>query len=296
MVLNANVKVRKRVDPSFIEIYEGDEWQVFTRVWMGIVPPHGTEAGYACVVGEVYDDDPRQKPRPKILLDEGQALHPDDWDGEIVEYYEDLFYTEIDGENIAKHTNPTLHDLRMVSVALKDLYQVDMGWTLPAHPPFTQFLRSTEGLCLYDSDIDPETYKQWFPTYRSSDNVLSIMDEPPMGDDQEYGKQLVETLLARNELQVNEHCKLFQNSHLSHPVRAVGLVCAAMQVWDWTFAIRDIEEGDGYEDIIDADMEEEAKAQLNAEDAVRLWQAGINTGLSDEEAQAIENSIFSNVT
>ena len=290
--MNTSVKVRKRKDHGLVEIDEGNGWNVYTRVWMGIIPPKGNEAGYACVVGEVYDNDPRQKPRPKIVLDEAQALDPEDWDKDVVGRFKVLFYTEIDGVDITKVTNPTMHDLRIASVSLKDLYQVDMGITVPNQPPFMQFLRSTEGLCVYDSNIDPVDYKSWFPTYKSNDLTLALMDTPPMGDDEEYGKQLVETLLARNELQINDHCKLFHNSHLAHPVRAVALICAAMQVWDYTFIVRDIEESDGYEEMLDADDEEQIKAELAAEDSVRLWQAGMDTGLSDEEKKVIENSIF----
>ena len=55
--------------------------------------------------------------------------------------------------------------------------------------------------------------------------------------------------MGRNELHVNDHCKLFQNSHLAHPVRAVELACSAMQVWDWSYMVRDAQMGDGYEKI-----------------------------------------------
>ena len=158
--MNPNVTVRKRKDPGLVEIDEGDGAVLYTRVWIGMVPPKGLEPGYACVVGEVFDDDPRQKPRPKILLDEAQALSPDDWDKDTVDRYRDLFYTDIEGPDgvveATKASNPTLHDLRIAAVALKDLYKGEMGITLPHHPPFTAFLRATEGLCLYDDQVDPE--------------------------------------------------------------------------------------------------------------------------------------------
>jgi len=296
--MNVNVTVSALANDELIEIDEGDGPVVYTRVWMGLVPPKGLEPGYACVVGEVYDDDPRQKPRPKILLDEAQALSPDDWPSETVEKYHDLFYTDIEGSDpgcvmeAAKASNPTLHDLRIAAVSLKDIYMVRQGITLPHHIPFTAFLRATEGLCLYDEHIDPEQYKDWFPTFRSFSRSMPIIDEVPMGDDEEYGRQLVETLLGRNELHVNEHCKLFQNSHLAHPVRAVGLVCSAMQVWDYSFKIRDVQINDGYEDIVDEEDVEELKAELNKEDAVRLWQAGMSSGLSKAEVNWMEEGTF----
>lgn len=262
---------------------------------MGIVPPKGLEAGYCAVVGELFDDDPRQKPRPKILLDEGQALNPENFSEEIVGKYRDLFYTDIgdplEGDGVissTKASNPTLHDLRGAAVALKDLYRVEMGIALPSEPPFTAFLRATEGLCIYDDAIDPEQYKSWFPTFSSIDYRMAIMDEVPMGEDEEYGRQLVETLLARNELHVNDHCKLFQNSHLAHPIRAVGLVCAAMQVWDWSFMVRDVQVSDGYDEIVDEKELEDARVETAADDAVRMWQAGLNPGFSQVEQKYIE--------
>tara|TARA_R110002110_G_scaffold27028_3_gene98830 strand:+ start:450 stop:1352 length:903 start_codon:yes stop_codon:yes gene_type:complete len=289
--MNINVKVKRRKDPGLVEIDEGDGNPVlYTRVWMGIVPPKGLEAGYCAVVGELFDDDPRQKPRPKILLDEGQSLNPKDFPNETVERYRDLFYTDIgdpleddDFISATKASNPTLHDLRGAAVALKDLYRVEMGIALPSEPPFTAFLRATEGLCIYDDAIDPAQYQSWFPTFTSIDHRMAIMDEVPMGEDEEYGRQLVETLLARNELHVNDHCKLFQNSHLAHPVRAVGLVCAAMQVWDWSYMVRDVQVSDGYEEIVSDEEIEEARAETAEEDAVRMWQAGLNPGFSEME-------------
>lgn len=294
--MNTNVTVKKRKDPGLVEIDEGDGNPVlYTRVWMGIVPPKGLEAGYCAVVGELFDDDPRQKPRPKILLDEGQALNPENFSEEIVGKYRDLFYTDIgdplEGDGVissTKASNPTLHDLRGAAVALKDLYRVEMGIALPSEPPFTAFLRATEGLCIYDDAIDPEQYKSWFPTFSSIDNRMAIMDEVPMGEDEEYGRQLVETLLARNELHVNDHCKLFQNSHLAHPIRAVGLVCAAMQVWDWSFMVRDVQVSDGYDEIVDEKELEDARVETAADDAVRMWQAGLNPGFSQVEQKYIE--------
>ena len=44
-----------------------------------------------------------------------------------------------------------------------------------------------------------------------------------------------------------------------------------MQVWDWSYMVRDVQMGDGYEEILADEDLEEAKAQLNAEDAVRMW-------------------------
>ena len=65
-----------------------------------------------------------------------------------------------------------------------------------------------------------------------------------------------------------------------------------MQVWDWSYMVRDLQMGDGYEEILADEDLEEAKAQLNAEDAVRMWQAGLNPGFSDAERKLLDQSLF----
>ncbi len=65
-----------------------------------------------------------------------------------------------------------------------------------------------------------------------------------------------------------------------------------MQVWDWRYMVRDVQMGDGYDEILADEDLEEAKAQLNAEDAVRMWQARLNPGFSDAERKLLDGSLF----
>lgn len=287
--MNTNIKVRLTKDPDLFEVrdYEGGPAEYYTRVWMAVVPPVADEPGYVGVLGELYDNDKRQKARPKVLLDEGQALDPKDFDAGVVDAYRDSFFVDLEDKegsviSVAKRDNPTLDDLRMACIALKDLYLLgaDDGALCLAPPnnnPFLGYMRGTEGLTLYSPDVGEHQYKEWFPTFTSTGWTLSITDEIPMGDDEEYGKQLIESLLARDELRINEHCNLFQNSRLKHPVRAVGLMCAAMQVWDYSFRIREIQETDGYESLGEAeDREDQMREEVSEEMATIFWQAGVN--------------------
>ena len=56
--------------------------------------------------------------------------------------------------------------------------------------------------------------------------------------------------------------------------------------------VRDVQMGDGYDEILADEDLEEAKAQLNAEDGVRIWQAGLNPGFSDAERKLLDESLI----
>ena len=96
------------------------------------------------------------------------------------------------------------------------------------------------------------------------------MDNPPMAQDEDVNKQLVEDLLARDELQINSTCQHFQNAALTNPVRAVGLLCAVFQSHDYHFFdARFREESDGYEAIEDIDARN--RQVPGHETRYRLW-------------------------
>ncbi len=287
--MNTRVHIRHRKDMDVIEVadYDGAEAMALSRLQMGIVPPleDGTEPGYCCVVGELYDDDPRQKPRPKILLDEGHALVPDDW--AQAEKFPDVFWSEVQTDEGSRRVRncdrPTLTDLRHAAIALKDLYQIETAY-IPYAPgsdtnpdPFLGYLLQTNGLVSYSDEFDEYTYEEWFPGYRHRDATLGIINNPPMAQDEEVNKQLVEDLLARDELQINDSCRLFQRGDLTNPVRAVGLLCAVYQSHDFSFyELREQEPSDGYETIEEANARVSASRDaMGRSDKVRRWQAGL---------------------
>jgi len=287
--MNTRVHVAHRKDVALVEIadYPGAPPQTFARLAMAMVPPldDGSEPGYCCVVGEAYDDDPRQKPRPKVVLDEGQALVPEDWPAP--EKFGDVFWSSVEADGKSRQVRncdrPTLTDLRHAAIALKDLYHIETAY-LPAAPgteynpdPFLTYLLQTNGLVSYSDEFDALTYKEWYPSFRKTDATLGLVNNPPMAQDEDVNKQLVEDLLARDELQVNATCNLFQQANLVNPVRAVGLLCAVYQSHDYTFyELRDAEYSDGYETIEEA--EERGRGNLSKmhdREKTRRWQAGL---------------------
>ena len=285
--MNSRAHIRSRKDTGLIEVYDyegASECLSMTRVLMALVPPadDGSEAGYACVVGELWDDDPRQKPRAKLLIDEGQALVPEDW--EKAAAFDSVFWSEVQTDEGTKKIRncdrPTLTDLRHVAIALKDLYHIETAYIPPTggnpeNPdPFHGYLLQTNGLAYYADDFDEYSYREWFPAYRHREARMGIMDNPPMAKDEDVNKQLVEDLLARDELQINSTCKHFQNAALVNPVRAVGLLCAVFQSHDYHFfEARFLEESDGYETIKEIDERVTGRFKdYNKRRKALLWQ------------------------
>ena len=53
--------------------------------------------------------------------------------------------------------------------------------------------------------------------------------------------------------------------------------------------IRDVQVSDGYEEIVSDEEIEEARIETAEEDAVRMWQAGLNPGFSKMEEKNLNN-------
>lgn len=305
--MNTKVKIRNRKRPPLIEVYdhEGAQPQLFTRLVLGIAPPaeDGTEPGYACVMGELYDNDPRQKQRKKVLLDEGTALDAKDFPAPIVSQHWDRFYREVTEEDgntrdLAHIDHPTLSDLQQVAVALKDLYHpvpddprrfYMPGWILPQHPrqnveteidPFAATIRATWGLQSYPSHFQEQEFRGWFPTYRNQYLRAAIGSNPPLGSNPAANRELVETLLARDDLTHNDHCTIFLDSSRRLPHALVGALCAVWQAQDWAYMMRDKQDDyDGYETIEEVDdQREKARRSFRTKRARRIsqWLSGIN--------------------
>jgi len=128
-----------------------------TRIFMGIVPPEGRSPGYACVIAELYDNDPAQHTRERVMLDEGIALDPDDFSPE-----ERLQF----GVHPKSIEHPTIESLRRAIVALKDLWLPDLVIIPPPDDgTFARIVKTTEGLTSYDRRMEAH-FQYWFPFYR----------------------------------------------------------------------------------------------------------------------------------
>ncbi len=291
--MNTKAVVRARKDPALIEYYidgntEREPDELFTRIWMGIVPPDD-EAGYACVIGELFDSTFEQKTRPKMLIDEGIALRPSDFDADGLKEWSRLVYNSFDGEETTERwERPTLDDLRHVCVGLKDIYSASVREPILAfvppdvNPHFFHYILQTWGFN-YDGSRDDEEWAKWYPFFRSQAYRLSLSNEPPFGENPEYAQELVESLFAGGELQVEAHCSLFLTPEVKNPRRCVGMVLAAMQMIDWSWKFVEHREKDGFGDWRVDDTSEEQKLAQQIEQ--RLWMAGMGKVGLDGEAR-----------
>lgn len=249
-----------------------------TRILMAAVPPIERAPAYCTVIGEVYDGDPRQKSRLRIVLDEAVALDPADFNEE-----EQLKF-EVHPKSM---DYPTIDSLRRAVVALKDLWLPDL-FILP--PPedqsFNRIIRATEGLAGYDRRQDA-MFPYWFPFYRRDqpvyrEGVVVDRTEPLVGfavpeeEDATINYQIVENLLALDNLQVSSSCKLWHTlEHWREPMRrAMGLVLHWMQDTDMTYLMRSWTQPEvGYTDMIEAGRKESRllQQQIDEEIAAIAW-------------------------
>lgn len=278
------VKVRKQPKPKpTIKVYFRPKGPIedqvhdleVTRIIMAVAPAEGRAPAYACVMGEIYDGDPMQRARKRIVLDEAVALDAADFDEE-----EQLRFQVSEKDLIY----PTLEGLRRGLVALKDLWR-------PSHlilpPPedsdFCRLIRATEGLSSYDRR-QAALFPYWFPFYRKDVPVIregTVVDhtEPLVGfavpkkEDPEVNDQLRENLFSSDMLLISDTnrddprrpCRLWHTMEQWHgPMkRAMGLGLAWMQDSDMTYQIREWTTPEvGYIDVRQA-TEKEAKLLQN---------------------------------
>lgn len=214
----------------------------FTRIWMAAVNAEGDYPPYACIVGEVYDSDPRQKDRPRVLLDEATGFDSDDFTQEECKRWNlDPRDTEY----------PTLFTLSRAMVGLKDIWWPEFCW-VPPDPKtgFTMFCRRIDGLMMYDKerrtgDVDPMS---WFPCHRTKHRTTPVVEVP--AEDRLTNLRIVNSLFHRDLLMVYD-CPIweqYRSDEESTPNRAIGLVLERMQLFDMTYEIRRWELSDGYEE------------------------------------------------
>ena len=289
MLTQARVRTRKIEDVSLLELIEspGAEPILCTRIHMAATPPLNDgstgEPGYTCVVAELFDGDPKQKLRPKLLVDEGQYLDHLDFTEADHERYRDLLFTKFiepreDGAPPEEFTRPvsvlpTLQELRSAMVALKDIYWWDNEhgpmqiYIPPGEEEFFNYVRQTEGLAGYPEGYELEQLQDWYPFHKGRDRIIGINGKPPGGKSRDLSMEIVETLLGRDLLHVNPHCTLFLNRSLEGPTWAVSLLCAAMELHEWTHQLRAYAPPDGYND---KELTPEEMEKYEAEMAHRL--------------------------
>ena len=271
------VRVRKRKKPQILAVYHGvkgdqdldkvEPSYYCTRIWIGVVPPEDVNGehcpGYACAVGEVYDGDPMQRDRKRIVLDEGVCLDPADFSPK-----ERLYY----GIRNDQTSHPTLYTLKDAVLALKDLYWAEAVFVPPGNPRFFRFFQSTDGLFSYDSRYGDARYKRHQPFFvsrrRTCNGVFQVDHE-----ERAHNLELVNSLLDTGLLDIYTNLTNFWDRRLPTAYRAIGLVCAEMQLHDMTYAIREMSFSDGYEDYDDTEIDTARKGQVQSQAEDLSWWA-----------------------
>ena len=267
-LMDTMVSVRRRKDQPLIEVRLSDPpaedpdgeadapWRprvardedrddpdlTLTRIIQAVAPPEDTFRGYTCVIGEIYDSDPRQKDRALMLLDEGTALDPDDFPPEDHERI---------GVSVKDMANPTWHSLKRAVIALKDLYDPDVIVSA-ADAWFLKSLRQTDGLSFYDPHQESH-WPAWFPCMktRREKGVIgddTLEDRPP--ENRAFAEQIFMGLLSRDLFQWRtQTTPIFQSQRtIWTPVqRAIGLALVEFQMVDLTHQYRAMEKPDGYQ-------------------------------------------------
>jgi hypothetical protein len=244
-----------------------------TRIWIGVVPPEDVDGqpvpGYACVVGELYDGDPMQRDRKRVVMDEGIALDPKDFTAR-----ERLRYGLRD--DALEH--PTLFTLREAVIGLKDLYWAERIYIPPGNPRFYAFMQSTDGLYGYDGRYGDGRYAQAMPFFVSRNRTCNAVLQADH-EERAHNLHLVNSLLELDQLEIYTDLTLFWERRLPSAYRAIGLLCAEMQLTDMTYAIRQMSFSDGYEDYEATEQEQDQRSSvLQAAEDLSWWATGTERG------------------
>ena len=271
--MNPTVTVRRRQEPPLTAIWhkatkETDLEKVppdllMTRIWIGVAPPEGKFPGYACVVGEVFDNEPAQSIRKRIVLDDAMCLVPDQ-------------FTAARRKQLQLPDTmpkvPTLHQLRQAVIGLKNLWWPNLIYVPPDNVAFFQYFRSTDGLFSYDERYGEGQYRMWHPYHVNksylTDAVVRAGRIDPQTEqyreDQDFNVGLVNSLLGMDRLTVAEDLLWWEHNNTRPSVnRALGMVLNEMEYHDMTYAVRDYRISDGYDHEPDEERVMEAQADMD---------------------------------
>jgi len=240
----------------------GGSYSLYTRIWAAISPRDGLQPGYCAVVGEVHDGDFLPKLRNFVLIDEGVTM--------------------TDNPSLALHP-----DLFEATSALKDIYAFDRLYVDHRNEAFvTEINKAQWGISAYsDEDLMTDNdLKRAFPFFRHRDHRAHPMEPPyPSHDDRDFAT--VDALFARDRLRVHKCCETFRFGQYRTPHRALAMACTALQFWDWTEILRDMEPYDGYESAVPTAEELSEEEQLQHELDDFTWMVS-----DDRTRRALEES------
>ena len=257
----------------------GGIYSLFTRMWLGLAPPTGSDPGYCGVVGEVYETD---VPRIEVLSDRVRPIF--------------ILDEAVD------HILPRL--LRKVAT-LKDLYcppiveRPELESKVNRHDPYYQLLipdqadliadlhRLHHGISGYPPDLSEDQCRKRWPFFKSQNHIASPM-HPPYKEDPERLLALIGALqnektdTGQEMFGVNaDFAAGWHSTQWQTPHMAVAMVAAAYQRWDWTERVNIDVLHDGYA-IPSKEEEEEERRQALEEDRESEVQMYTLLGKSDQ--------------
>lgn len=264
--MDRKVKVRRPPGSPFTLVYSDPPPRVdldklqpnfyMSRIWLGTVPEEvGREAGqdkvypaHACVLGEVWDDNPQQRDRPRILLDEAVALNPEHFSDAECERYR---ITE------KEFKFPTIMSLRQAVVALKDIWWPSKVVVPPDKSFFDSMLR-TDALYYYEPHIADAQYERWHPFFKSKGRVADQGIFQVETENRLYNERLIDAMFSQDLLQVVAENTTFPTGATPPAFRCLGMLINEMQRQDETPFIRQ-------RTTSDALLDEEARELLEDE-------------------------------
>ena len=217
---------------QYVAYLQGGTIRRYTRIWLGVAPPKGSDPGYCAVVGEEFDGQFRAAQRKLFLLDEAYALDVD-------------------------ASQALLPDLFAAVAAAKDIYQAKLLYLDPREEQFLHDLQQLRwGIIGYEADLTDDALRVRFPFFVRRGRVTTPVPAP-YGDDEDYGRRVVDSMFGRGLLYNHPSCAMFKSRAYLTPHRALSLVCLAMQAWDWNTVIGEEQPSDGYEEPPDEEDAEE---------------------------------------
>ena len=226
------------------EVVLGGSYTLYTRIYLGVVPPKGYQPGYCAVLGEKFDRSFEPHPRPLFQLDEG------------------VCFPDVDP------SMALIHDLLAATCALKDLYlpahekpnSTSLGGDRrlivnPGHEQFYQeLIQQKHGICTYpgEDEVQDAQLEAKHPFFASRDRTGPLY-EPPYREDEDYGRKVVESLVNRvgddGEPMLKHHscCEVLKTGQYVTPLQAQALCCLSLQTYDWVEVLEGRFDYDGYE-------------------------------------------------
>uniref|UniRef100_A0A6M3KKD4 Uncharacterized protein n=1 Tax=viral metagenome TaxID=1070528 RepID=A0A6M3KKD4_9ZZZZ len=254
---------------------QGGVRSLYTRVWMGLVPPNKREPAYCCVVGEEYEahlpknDRISAHLRPVWLLDEAHDMLVPRLLSRAASL-KDLYLPYIDRFDLSGNLRRTDPDFRL------------LVW--PEAELMEDILKPHYNLCVPPAaeDVNDSECRRRWPYWQARDHVVPPT-MPPYKEDPERLHAIMDALMApemktpdgREMFGHLPHCQVWSQGQWQTPHLCVAMVVAALQRYDWSERIDPELADEDYAAPLEEEEEEErrAMAQYTEQEEAELYMA-----------------------